>query len=521
MPDETSVAAGKRFSRDMRLIREDRGMSIDDIHAETRIARTLIESFEQGGLYNHPTFNEVYLRSFVRAYADAVGISQDDALDGLESALDGAYDDALAVRYKQAPSAEDEERLGGADEETNDAEPTEESTATDPPESIGPPAPVESSETPSSAPPAAGGPEGRGGIVGPPRAVGEGKQMEEETDDSSSSSSEREPSTSRPSRSSSSEEQESTEESASTYSRESDGDESPDEEHVSDSDWQEAATASSEKPPSEPETFEEEDDAAASQRQQSPSSGTFSDETEPEEAPVDLSGTGIVGEPTAIGESSQEGTSPSASASPVAEGPVAEEARSSSQSGALLGQSREVVWAGLGFLVVLLVLVGLGIAYFSGGSAPVEEETPTAAASDTSATESQVDTAVTTSSESLPPPADVTLGETMHLTVLARADVNEMRIQRDDDLRRPYWIEEGEAGVFPFQQRIVLENELSDAELFLEGHPYPGSEGDPSGPVTLTRSDVESFVDTLRGTSASLSVTPDTIPVGAPDISQE
>jgi hypothetical protein len=161
-------------------------------------------------------------------------------------------------------------------------------------------------------------------------------------------------------------------------------------------------------------------------------------------------------------------------------------------------------------------MVGLGIAFFSSGDAPTADTQASATTvSDTATAASEPDT-TTSSSTSRPPPADVTLGESIPLTILATGNVSGIRIRRDDDLRRPYWIGEGEAHVFPFEERATIENELGDIQLFLAGYPYPLSPEDTVGGIEITRSQVEAFTDTLRGAPATLTVTPDTIPVGAP-----
>jgi hypothetical protein len=174
-----------------------------------------------------------------------------------------------------------------------------------------------------------------------------------------------------------------------------------------------------------------------------------------------------------------------------------------------------------------LVLVGLGVAYFSsgeGGASGEAESNPTPAdtatvrtspaSPDTSATAS-ADTGATSSSvEQPPPPANVTLGETIHLLVLATDNVSGIRIQRDDDLRRPYWIEEGEASVYPFQRRAIIGSEFEDIRLFVEGYEYPFAPADTTGGLELDRQTLQAFVDTLRGAPDSLAVMPDTIPVG-------
>src|SRR5690606_23423211 len=50
-------------------------------------------------LFDHPQFNRVYLRSFVRTYAQVLAISAEVALEALEDALDGKQSNRLAVEY--------------------------------------------------------------------------------------------------------------------------------------------------------------------------------------------------------------------------------------------------------------------------------------------------------------------------------------------------------------------------------------------------------------------------------------
>lgn len=122
-------AAGERFARDMRRIREDRNVSQDDIHRETRIAITLITAFEQDGLFKHPAFNRVYLRSFVRAYAGCIDIDPELALNHLERALVGEYENELAVRILDTTPS-----MGGYDPEEaeSSSEPTDDAPGTSP-----------------------------------------------------------------------------------------------------------------------------------------------------------------------------------------------------------------------------------------------------------------------------------------------------------------------------------------------------------------------------------------------------
>jgi cytoskeletal protein RodZ len=109
MSDESVAQAGSRFARDMKRIREQRGISRADIHEETMISVELIRTFEERGLVDHPSFNRVYLRSFVRSLAQCTDVDPAFAVQELERALEGQYTNQLAVEYLG------EEPLGASD----------------------------------------------------------------------------------------------------------------------------------------------------------------------------------------------------------------------------------------------------------------------------------------------------------------------------------------------------------------------------------------------------------------------
>lgn len=498
MPDETSSSAGARFSADLRQIREERGISIGEIHDSTRIARTLIESFEEGRLYDHPTYNRVYLRSFVEAYAEAVDISPAAALAGLDAALEGSYEHDLAAQYLESS---EQDRVDVSTDQGSEVS-------------------SDSSDVPSPSSggaPTAGGPEGRGGIVGPPRAVGGdedapelGKERfvasaPEESQESSSETTGKEISGE-----GEAEEDDSTSSPPETDPVPTELEDTEPSSSVEDDAHTEAEPGDL---PSWSKDEEEDEDGAES------STVAHSNDDSPAEPAPSLEGaggTGIVGEPTKVGEAGDDERSgdgsPDAVASPDASGSSsAPESTHSSDT-----RSRQVYVTGFGIVLLVLVLFGLGVAYLSS-----EESGEEAASSvpDTTVAAAQSDTTVAeeaASEDAGPPPADLTLGERLHVTVVATSNVSDMRIRRDSDLRRPYWIQEGEAAVFPFRQQITLENELSDVELFVEGYPFPLSSEDTLGSVEITRSEVEAFADTLRGEPTTLTVPQDTIPAGGP-----
>ena len=54
MPDDKAVRNGKRFAQDLRQAREEAGLTLGDIHEETKIPMGLLESFEEWTLTHVP-----------------------------------------------------------------------------------------------------------------------------------------------------------------------------------------------------------------------------------------------------------------------------------------------------------------------------------------------------------------------------------------------------------------------------------------------------------------------------------
>jgi len=483
MADEPSSSAGARFSEDLRRIREERGISIQEIHQNTQIAETLIESFEEARLYDHPTYNRVYLRSFIRAYADAIGISQEQALDHLDAALEGTYEHALADEYladSADPAASTRPSRTSGDEE---GAPSNDETAA----------------------PTAGGPEGRGGIVGPPRAIGEDKE------DDAGSSAEQSPSPSgmesspSPQAPDHDQSESDPEEQNDSRVRESGADPNPEDEER-----EPGRSSSTPSPPDAVPSWKEEGVHASDSQASAPSVGDSETGAIPSKKD-----TGVVGEPTALG---SEEPSPPSEAAPAGE-PSGEAGGpptgGSTSKPFFFGDQPRIYAIGVGIAVVVAVLIGLGVAYFSAGSSSqqtvVEASQP--AAPDTAASTASPSDSM---AEAGPPPVDVQLGTSIHLALWAQSDVSGIRIQRDDDLRRPYWIREGDVSVFPFQEQATIQGGLANVRVVVEGHPYPVQSQDTTEGLEITRSDVEAFVDTLRGDPMSFPASPDTIAIGQP-----
>lgn len=536
MSDEVDAAA-RRYSRDMRRIREYRNVSIEDVHEETRIAQTLIESFEDSTLYDHPSFNRIYLRSFIRVYAEAIELPPEEALEALDAALEGTYQGTLSDRYLGEGAAGVQESFE-AEESSSSPSQGEQEESEAAPES-------ESSDSFQGSTPPAGGMGGRGGIVGPARAVGqddEGASQEEEPD------SEREASPSLDSK------DDSLSPGEETPPREASSDASTsDDDSHSFSVWdQDDEDSESEDPEREktPQSFSEadtpeepigpgsaigpvreldaddepdeshEDESHESHEEPSRESDSYSpsppDAEEEVEASLEGGVSGIVGGPKELGSSST-GSPPSedSKSSSLGTSRPPEPPRQTSFQESKNRKRRKILFSGLGVLILIGVLTGLTLYYSSVGSSNEDADVSTTS-EDTTQTVAVQDTSAAPTPTEQRPPATVSFGDTVAVTIVAESNLSEIRIQRNGDVRRPYWIEEGDAVVFPFTSRITFENDLDDARFFLEQYPYSSPERDEQGRVVIDRNTLETFSDTLRGEPQPLSVTPDTIPIGSP-----
>ena len=90
---------GTRFARDLRRIRRDRGVSLTDIHDATKMAYDLIKCFETRCAYRSSSVQQVYLRLFVRGYAEHLNLDVEMALEAFELAMKGRYTGSLAKAY--------------------------------------------------------------------------------------------------------------------------------------------------------------------------------------------------------------------------------------------------------------------------------------------------------------------------------------------------------------------------------------------------------------------------------------
>ncbi len=93
------------FETDLRLTREARSRTLEQIQQETRIPVHVLKRFEEGDLATDPSFNRIYLIAFLRSYARAIGLPQADAVAAYERSVAGSYRGEMHPDYDGPPPA--------------------------------------------------------------------------------------------------------------------------------------------------------------------------------------------------------------------------------------------------------------------------------------------------------------------------------------------------------------------------------------------------------------------------------
>lgn len=411
MANDSDTSALQRFARDLRRIREDREVAIGALQEALQAPESQLRSFEAGTLYDQSKMTPVYLRAFVRTYAEAVGLPSEPVLDCLESARAGEYQNQLAVQYLDVPP------------------------------SIAEPDP--SSDLPD--------------------AASSAKSLAEEDDDDSQQGSSADP----------------------------DG------------------------------------DAAEDAQSPVPESSPTEREQEKQRPPTDAEGSPVV--PPSSSESGGSDVPPDRPSESLPKQVPTRSARATDvgedvgEASGFWTEHRNTLLVGILGLLVIGVGGTLISTYLGDGDPAPDSPSDPSPRAGVSAEPSFPDSTVagdSSSADTQPadrrPRADVTLGDTLYVTVLATSDVREMRVQQDDNLRRPYWIEEGDARVFPFLRRITLQNQLDSLRLLFERYSYPVSRTDDEGRIVITRDKARRFFDTLRAAPSTVPSSPDTVWGGAP-----
>jgi len=87
----------------LRAAREAKGLTVAQVSAATRIAEPLLTAIEGG---DHSVLPPLYVRSFLRSYAGAVGLSHEEVVGRWDRLTDGAGSMRTAPAEAEGPAVE-------------------------------------------------------------------------------------------------------------------------------------------------------------------------------------------------------------------------------------------------------------------------------------------------------------------------------------------------------------------------------------------------------------------------------
>ena len=450
MADAPSTSSRSVFISDLRRIRESRALTLEGLHESTKIPLSVLEDFEETGLFDNPMFNRVYLRSLVRTYASYVGIPTKTMLEALDEALLDSYKGDLARLYLEEES-----------EESTEAPPVEVVTPSSPP------------VTDTTSPPEDRTPEGTSAEEGVPEAPAPEESVAEDTSPKAPPAAE--PAVEDTAAEDVAAEVAPTEEVTAEDVAPGDGavDEVPAEE-----------TAVEEEPVLKEDTVVHEIQQMLRVGEKARTDASVASAT-PETAPS----RGRRRPPMLT------------TAEAMRQSPGGSRVRS-------LDVKRRAWYTQ--WMIIVVAVVGFAVAIWA-VLVVLQRPDATNQAQRVAVDSTTVDSAAVLSAEPLRP--QLTLDDTLYVVLLAVEKVERIQIRRDDDLLRAYWIEEGVAKAFPALDRIVFENRLDLIRLFVEGFEYPTDIRDEEDRVVITRADLRAMADTLTASPMSLPAPPDTIPL--------
>ena len=444
---------GTRFARDLRRIRRDRGVSLADIHDATKMAYDMIKRFEHDALIGHSQFSKVYLRLFVRGYAEYLNMDVEMALEAFELAMKGRYTGSLAQAYLGEPEEEHQEESPKQKKKTGRKEPAApgpdqvtEATSSEQTGQESAKIPHEESAEPTR--------QTDSGVAD--SGVADSEVPDSEVPDSEVADSE-----------------------------------------VTDSEVTDSGVADSGAIDSGA------SDSGAPDSGATVSAASSTEQPAAREAPLaKTSAAREISSPKApFTRRTSAGTSSKASSktSPKANPSTGADAQ------APAGSRPDPRWI---FLGVLVVVIGLGVWGLT-RVAPANDVTDATVPADgmTDAAipaNGMTDAAIPANgmADAAIPANGIpiqSLPDTLNIVIVAdKGSVAPIRVTVDNDLRRPYWISRGGSMTFRMADRIILEQQLDSVTVQVEGMTYPVSRPTGEDMVTLTRDALRSWFSSIQ-----------------------
>lgn len=95
------------------------------------------------------------------------------------------------------------------------------------------------------------------------------------------------------------------------------------------------------------------------------------------------------------------------------------------------------------------------------------------------------------------PPRVILPDSILGAIIAADEPLDPIRITVDRDLRKPYWVEYQDTHRVAFRERLVLEREADHTRVLIDGYVLPQQWLGEAGPVVITRTRVQAWLDSL------------------------
>ena len=108
------------LGHDLASVRKDINLSIEDVHHSTKIPLAILESIENDSIFTTLNENQTYIRSYIRTYARALKIADDEIIRALDQHEEGNYTGFIAPQESSESKKGDTEAGPGKEMATDD-----------------------------------------------------------------------------------------------------------------------------------------------------------------------------------------------------------------------------------------------------------------------------------------------------------------------------------------------------------------------------------------------------------------
>lgn len=98
------------LGKDLASIRKELGLSLEEIQSSIKIPLLTLKSIEDDSIFDSTEFNQIYIRSFIRSYARALKLNDEDIVKALDDVEAGIYQNDLIAADEDRKTIEAEQR---------------------------------------------------------------------------------------------------------------------------------------------------------------------------------------------------------------------------------------------------------------------------------------------------------------------------------------------------------------------------------------------------------------------------